>query len=162
MAGNAGPEHHYDISVRWTGNRGEGTASYRAYGRDHQIQAGGKPGIDGSSDPAFRGDASRYNPEELFLAAVSACHMLTYLHLCAGAGVVVTSYEDEAGGTMVEDADWGGRFSAIVLRPRISLAAAADRERAKALHADAHRLCFIASSLSVPVLHEPTIIEAAP
>jgi len=163
MTGRAGREHRYEIAVRWTGNRGEGTSSYRAYARDHRIEAGGKPAIDGSSDPAFRGDCGRYNPEELFVAAISACHMLMYLHLCADAGVVVTGYADEAEGTMVEDADGGGRFAAIVLKPRIGLAPGADRERATALHGEAHRLCFIANSLAVPVRHEPTfVIDGAP
>lgn len=157
----SGGAHHYDIRVRWTGNHGSGTASYRAYGRDHLIQAKGKPTVAGSSDPAFRGDPERYNPEELLLAAASACHMLTYLHLCADAGVVVTGYEDAATGTMVEDADGGGRFRDILLRPRITLAAGSDLERANALHEDAHRLCFIANSVSVPVSCEASYVEAA-
>ncbi len=155
-----GREHRYQTTVRWTGNRGQGTASYRAYGREHTVEVFGKSPIEGSSDPAFRGDPARYNPEELLVAAASACHMLMYLHLCADAGVVVTGYEDGAAGVMVEDADGGGRFRSIVLRPRITLAAGSDRERARTLHADAHRLCFIANSLSVPIACEPTFAEA--
>lgn len=156
-----GGTHHYDIRVRWTGNHGSGTASYRAYGRDHVIQAEGKPTVAGSADPAFRGDPERYNPEELLLAAASACHMLTYLHLCANAGVVVTGYEDAATGTMIEDADDGGRFGDILLRPRIALARSADRDRANALHKEAHRLCFIANSVSAPISCEASYVETA-
>ena len=97
-------QHDYAVTVTWTGNRGRGTADYRAYERAHEISAPGKPAIPGSSDPSFRGDARRYNPEELPVAAVSSCHMLWYLHLCADAGVRVLAYTDKARGTMVEDA----------------------------------------------------------
>ncbi len=144
-------QHRYELRVSWTGNRGVGTADYRAYDRDHRITATDKPAIEGSADPAFRGDPRRYNPEELLLAAASACHMLAYLHLCAVAGVTVIAYEDDPLGTMVESADGGGGFTSVLLRPRVRLAAGADRDRAAALHEDAHRLCFIANSLKVPV-----------
>ncbi|BDA85823.1 hypothetical protein Sa4125_33650 [Aureimonas sp. SA4125] len=90
--------HRYASHVRWTGNRGSGTSSYTAYGRAHEIAAAGKPVIPGSSDPAFRGDPDRWNPEELLLASLSACHQLWYLHLCARDGIVVTAYEDKAEG----------------------------------------------------------------
>ena len=152
--------HTYEVRVRWTGNRGTGTSGYRNYGRDHLIEAGTKPAIEGSSDPAFRGDAERYNPEELLVASVSACHMLWYLHLCATAGITVTGYEDDPLGTMAEDAD-GGRFTSVVLRPRIALSAGADRERASALHAEAHRKCFIANSVTFPIECEPIFITEA-
>src|SRR5512134_3003460 len=135
-----GRTHSYEVRVRWTGNRGTGTSGYRDYGRDHLIEAGTKPAIEGSSDPAFRGDAQRYNPEELLVASVSACHMLWYLHLCAAASVAVTGY-----------ADGSGRFTGVVLRPRITLSAGADRDRATALHAEAHRSCFIANSVTFPI-----------
>jgi organic hydroperoxide reductase OsmC/OhrA len=147
--------HRYDLRVTWTGNRGAGTSNYRAYERDHRIEAVGKPVLEGSSDPAFRGDPRRYNPEELLLAAASACHMLAYLHLCAASGVTVIGYEDDPVGTMVETADGGGHFTRILLRPRVRLAAGADRERAVALHEDAHRMCFIANSLKSPVECRP-------
>ena len=101
----------------WTGNRGEGTASYRGYGRDHVLSVKDKPEIPGSSDPSFRGDPQRYNPEELLVASLSSCHMLWYLHLCAVSGVVVVDYRDEAGGTMEETADGGGFFREVVLKP---------------------------------------------
>lgn len=159
-AGREGREHRYETTVRWTGNRGQGTASYRAYGREHTVEVAGKSPIEGSSDPAFRGDPTRHNPEELLVAAASACHMLMYLHLCADAGVVVTGYEDGATGVMVEDPGGGGRFRSIVLRPRITLSTGSDQDRARALHGDAHRLCFIANSLSVPIACEPTFFEA--
>ena len=153
--------HTYEVGVRWTGNRGTGTSGYRDYGRDHLIEAGTKPAIEGSSDPAFRGDAERYNPEELLVASVSACHMLWYLHLCATAGITVTGYEDYPLGTMSENADGSGRFTSVVLRPRIALSAGADRERASALHAEAHRACFIANSVTFPIECEPMFITEA-
>jgi organic hydroperoxide reductase OsmC/OhrA len=152
-------EHHYAISVKWTGNLGSGTSGYRDYRRDHEIAATGKPAIPGSSDPVFRGDASRYNPEDLLVASLSACHMLWYLHLCADAGIRVTEYQDDATGRMVETADGGGRFAEVTLQPQITVSRGADRELAMRLHDRAHHLCFIANSVNFPVTCRPEIRE---
>ena len=149
--------HDYDVSVAWTGNRGAGTSEYRGYDRDHEVHANGRAAIAASSDPAFRGDPGRWNPELELTAALSQCHMLWYLHLCAAAGVTVTSYADEAHGVMAEDADGGGRFTEVVLRPRVTVASADMIETATALHAGANAKCFIASSVNFPVRHEPVI-----
>lgn len=154
----AGREHRYALTVTWEGNRGSGTATYRAYGREYRIEAPGKPAIPGSSDPAFRGDPARWSPEDLLVASLAACHKLWYLHLCAEAGVVVTAYEDHAEGEMVEEPDGGGRFRRVTLRPRVTVAPGADLARAHALHAAAHEKCFIARSVSFPVQHEPEIV----
>ena len=158
----AGREHRYQVTVEWTGNTGTGTAGYRTYERRHEISApkAPKPPIPGSSDPAFRGDGARWNPEELLVASLSACHQLWYLHLCADAGVVVTAYVDRAEGTMVEDATGAGQFTRVVLRPAVTVAAGADVARARALHHDAHAMCYIARSVSFPVEHEPEIRTA--
>jgi organic hydroperoxide reductase OsmC/OhrA len=152
-----GREHKYQVTVRWTGNQGQGTTSYEAYARDHEISAGcpGKAVIFGSSDPAFRGDLARWNPEELFIAAVSACHKLSYLHLCATAGVIVIEYVDRASGIMLESADGSGHFTSVSLRPEIVLSRPLDLEKARALHHDAHEKCFIANSIKTPVTVEP-------
>ena len=149
-------EHGYTVTIEWTGNRGDGTASYRAYDRTHEITASSKPPIPGSSDPAFRGDAARYNPEDLLVASLSACHMLTYLHLCSAAGVNVSAYVDDARGTMVENGSGGGRFTEVVLRPRVTISAG-DAPVARELHHQAHDLCFIASSVNFPVRCEPEL-----
>jgi organic hydroperoxide reductase OsmC/OhrA len=149
--------HTYDVSVTWTGNRGTGTSGYRDYDRAHEVHANGPAPIAASSDPAFRGDPGRWNPELELTAALSQCHMLWFLHLCADAGVTVTSYADEAHGCMAEDADGGGRFTEVVLRPRVTVASAGMIEAATALHAEAHAKCFIASSVGFPVRHEPVI-----
>lgn len=154
--------HRYIATVEWTGNLGQGTADYRAYSRDHVIRADGKPELAGSSDPAFRGDATRWNPEDLLVASLSSCHMLWYLHLCSAAGVVVLAYRDAAEGTMAQDAGGGGRFVGIVLRPVARLAPGADVARALALHEEAHRLCFIANSVNFPVTVEPRSETASP
>jgi organic hydroperoxide reductase OsmC/OhrA len=151
--------HTYRPVVEWTGNVGGGTSDYRAYERAHVIHSPGKDDILGSSDPAFRGDATRWNPEDLFVAAVSACHQLWYLHLCADAGVVVLAYRDEPVGTMVEEADGSGRFASIVLRPTVGIAADSDAVKAMALHHDAHAKCFIANSVSCPVSVEPSVTK---
>jgi len=157
----SGRSHRYRVTVTWTGNRGDGTASFRGYGRDHAITAQGKPPIAGSSDPAFRGDPARWNPEELLVASLSACHKLWYLGLCAQAGVVVTAYEDEVEGEMAEEAGGAGQFTAVTLRPRVTIAAGSDAALALALHHKAHAMCFIARSVNFPVGCEPTVAAAA-
>jgi organic hydroperoxide reductase OsmC/OhrA len=149
-------EHKYQISVLWTGNRGTGTSGYRAYGRDHTIRAEGKPDILGSSDAAFLGDAARWNPEDLLVAAVSACHKLWYLHLCSDAGIAVLNYFGAAEGTMV-DGQHTGQFTQIVLRPHVTIRATDDRGLAERLHHTAHERCYIANSVNFPILCEPTV-----
>jgi organic hydroperoxide reductase OsmC/OhrA len=151
-------QHRYDVSVAWTGNRGCGTSGYRDYGREHEVSADGRPAIAGSSDRVFRGDPGRWNPELELTAALSQCHLLSYLHVCALAGVVVVGYADDAYGVMAETADGGGRFVEVVLRPRVTVAAAEMTEAALRLHEDASAKCFIASSVNFPVRHEPVIL----
>jgi organic hydroperoxide reductase OsmC/OhrA len=152
-------EHRYAAIVEWTGNRGTGTSAYAAYDRAHEIRIPGKPAILGSSDPAFRGDPSRYNPEDLLVASLATCHMLWYLHLCSTAGIVVTAYLDRAEGTMQEDPDGSGRFTAVLLKPDVTVKRGADLAKARDLHHAAHEMCFIANSMNFPVSHEPTIRE---
>ena len=147
--------HRYETTVTWTGNTGTGTSGYRNYERAHEVAVDGKPPIPGSSDPAFRGDAARWNPEELLVASLSQCHMLWFLHLCATNGVVVTEYHDHAAGTMAETPDGGGQFQQVVLRPQVSFAEPEHADRARPLHERAHELCFIASSVNFPVHCEP-------
>jgi organic hydroperoxide reductase OsmC/OhrA len=150
--------HRYEIALEWQGNRGTGTSGYRDYGRTHEVRAAGKPAIPASSDAVFRGDPERWNPEELLVAALSQCHLLTYLHMAAVAGVVVTAYADAAEGTMVEEDDGGGQFTQVILRPQIVVADESMVERAMALHADAEAKCFVARSVNFPVHHEPTVL----
>lgn len=153
----ASKRHTYRVTVEWTGNRGSGTSSYGAYGREHVISAGAKPSIAGSSDAAFRGDAARWNPEDLLLASISTCHKLWYLHLCATSGIAVVGYRDEAEATMLEDADGSGRFVSAVLRPHVVIRAGGDTGAAARLHHEAHRYCFVANSVNFPVACEPVI-----
>jgi len=150
--------HHYEVEVTWTGNTGEGTGSYKGFERAHDVTAGGKAPIAGSADPAFRGVADRWNPEEMLVAAVSQCHMLWYLHLCVGAGIVVTAYTDRPRGTMVENADASGAFSEVVLRPRMTITDPGRAEEAVKLHERAHEMCFIANSVAFPIRHEPEVV----
>lgn len=149
--------HSYATELVWTGNRGEGTSAYRAYDRAYEISVSGKPVIPGSSDPHFRGDATRYNPEELLVASLSACHMLWFLHLCAEAGIRVERYTDAATGRMQETADGGGHFAEVVLHPAVSIAGHSEPARIDALHERAHELCFIAQSVNFPVRYEATL-----
>ena len=150
--------HRYDLMVSWTGDRGTGTSGYRAYGRDHLVTADGRPLLEGSADPVFFGDKTRWNPELELVAALAQCHLLSYLHVCAAAGVVVTAYEDAPYGVMAETADGGGHFTEVVLRPRVTVAAPDMVEKAVALHQEAHERCFIASSVNFPVKHEAVVL----
>lgn len=154
----SGREHHYEVAVRWTGNTGTGTSGYRDYGRDHDLLAPGKPVILASADPAFRGQPERWNSEELLVAALSECHMLTYLSLCARERLVVIAYEDNATGTMTEERGDSGRFTEVVLAPVVTIADPAKAERATELHHEAGKGCFIANSVNFPVRHSPTIV----
>jgi len=151
-------DHHYNVRLEWTGNTGVGTPSYAGYERAYMLRVNGKPAIMGSSDPVFRGDAARWNPADLLVASLSACHHLWYLHLCADAGVCVIAYSDDASGVEAENEDGSGQFTAVVLRPTVTITGASDREKAKSLHHDAASFCFIARSMNFPVGHEPTII----
>jgi organic hydroperoxide reductase OsmC/OhrA len=153
-------KHSYEIALEWRGNRGTGTSGYRDYGRNHVVSAHGKAAIDGSADRAFHGDLDRWNPEELLLAALSQCHMLSYLHVAASHGVVVTAYTDAATGVMEQTADGGGRFISATLRPIVTIGGGTAQE-ALALHEEASRKCFIAASVNFPVEHEPTTIVAS-
>lgn len=150
-------EHRYSVRTEWTGDRGSGTSGYRDYDRSVTIRVEGKPDLLASSDKPFRGDASRWNPEDLLVAALSECHLLSYLHACVGAGVVVLAYEDDATGLMVEDGRGGGAFREVVLRPQVTVADASMVDAARAAHAQANEWCFIANSVSFPVRHEPGI-----
>ena len=155
-----GLAHHYAIELVWTGNRGTGTSGYKAYGRDHILSAGGKHDIAGSSDRPFHGDADRRNPEEMLLSALSQCHLLSYLHVAASAGVVVTDYRDDAIGTMEQKDNGGGHFTSVTLRPTVTVADAEMVQQALSLHHDASEKCFIAASVNFPVRHEPQVVVA--
>lgn len=156
-----GHAHHYALTLSWTGNRGRGTADYKAYGRDHEITANGPPMLPGSADPAFRGDSSRWNPEQLLLASLSACHQLWFLHLCADAGLCVTGYQDHPTATMRETTDGAGQFIEVTLNPIVTLAQGTNTSLAHTLHKTAHAKCFIARSVNFPVHCNPTASNAA-
>ncbi|MGO4147540.1 OsmC family protein [Paenarthrobacter sp. YAF11_1] len=154
-------EHHYALTVRWTGNLGEGTAGYRAYSRDHDVEIPGLPILQGSADPTFHGDRSRYNPEQLLLAALSQCHMLSFLHVAVKHGVVVTGYEDSAEGLMKLNRDGSGQFESVTLKPHVTIADPGHAALMPQLHHEANQVCFIARSVNFPVLHEPSTTPAA-
>ncbi|GAA1529416.1 organic hydroperoxide reductase OsmC/OhrA [Microbacterium ginsengiterrae] len=153
-------EHHYALTATWEGDRGTGTSGYRDYARDVRLSVEGKPDVLASADKPFRGDPTRWNPEDLLLAALSECHLLSYLHACVTAGVVVVSYRDRATGTMIEDGRSGGAFSDVLLRPEVVVAEASMIEPAQRAHEEAHRMCFIANSVNFPVRHEAVVTAA--
>lgn len=147
--------HNYKIELEWSGNLGTGTSTYTAYSRDFHLSVKDKPVIQGSSDPTFRGNPKRYNPEEMLLAALASCHMLWYLHLCAESGIVVTEYSDYAEGVMMEGNDGVGHFVEVTLYPKIKLTNASHIELALELHHKANKFCYIANSCNFPVKHLP-------
>ncbi|NJC22503.1 organic hydroperoxide reductase OsmC/OhrA [Arthrobacter pigmenti] len=151
-------EHHYRVDVVWTGNRGEGTTSYRSYSRDHEVSSAGVPTIEGSADPTFHGNAARWNPEQLLLAALSQCHMLSYLHMAAKHDVVVVGYQDAAEGVMRLNPDGSGEFVSVTLKPRVTIQGATGKHTAQSIHHDAAAACFIGRSVNFPVRHEPVVL----
>ncbi|HCS60663.1 MAG TPA: peroxiredoxin [Microbacterium sp.] len=153
-------EHNYSLTATWTGNTGTGTSGYRDYSRDVTIRVEGKPELLASADKPFRGDSARWNPEDLLIASLSECHLLSYLHACVVAGVVVVSYRDNATGVMTEDGKSGGAFTDVLLRPEVVVAEASMIEAAERAHNDAHRMCFIANSVNFPVRHEATVTSS--
>lgn len=148
-------DHHYALELTWQGNRGTGTSGYRDYGRQVLLRADGKPELLGSADPTFRGDADRWNPEELLVAALSQCHLLSYLHSAVNHGITVVAYEDSPVGTMAQVGQ-GGRFTEVVLRPRVTITDPEQVALAREIHHEASENCFIAASVGFPVRHEPT------
>ncbi|MET4588591.1 OsmC family protein [Arthrobacter sp. 754] len=153
-------EHRYSLTVQWTGNLGEGTSSYRGYSRDHDVLIPGLPVLPGSADPTFHGDRDRYNPEQLLLAALAQCHMLSFLHVAVRHGVVVTDYRDEATGTLHLNRDGSGQFESVTLHPHVTLADPEHVAVAEQLHREANQVCFIARSVNFPVRHEPVTLTA--
>lgn len=151
-------EHQYKTAVTWTGNKGSGTMDYRSYDRNYVISIAQKPDIAGSSDSAFLGDKNKHNPEDLLVSSLSSCHMLWYLHLCSQNDIIVMDYQDNAVGTMIENADGSGYFSEVTLNPVVTITRAADQEKANALHEQAHKMCFIANSCNFPVKCAPGFV----
>jgi organic hydroperoxide reductase OsmC/OhrA len=151
--------HQYHAQIAWTGAGDKGTKNYKSYDRLYDVNIEGKPTMAGSSDPAFRGDPARHNPEDMLVTSVSSCHMLWYLHICSVSGVVVTSYVDNAVGVMAEVADGSGYFTKITLKPKITITTTSDMAKAKETHAKANKMCFIANTLNCPVEHEPIITQ---
>ena len=151
-------QHQYNLTIKWTGNTGTGTKDYRSYDRDYTIYAENKAEILSSADPTFRGDNTKYNPEELLVASLSGCHMLSYLHLCAVAGIVVVEYSDNATGMMKQTSDGGGHFTEVTLYPQVVITDETMIDQANALHHKASKLCFIANSCNFPVHHKPNCV----
>ncbi len=148
-------QHKYTLKITWAGNTGSGTKDYRSYNRNHTISAENKPTLLCSADPSFRGDNTRYNPEELLVASLSGCHMLSYLHLCANAGIVVVQYTDAATGIMEQTPDGGGHFTEVTLHPEVIVTSESMIDKANELHHKANQLCFIANSCNFPIHHKP-------
>jgi organic hydroperoxide reductase OsmC/OhrA len=152
-------QQNYSATIKWTGNNGTGTDHYKNYERSHQISIDNKVAISCSADPAFRGDKTKHNPEDLLVSSISACHMLFYLHLCAEAGVVVTAYTDNVTGIMIETPNGGGHFTEVTLNPTVTVTNESMIDKANELHKKANELCFIANSMNFPVKHDPLAVS---
>lgn len=148
--------HHFACRTVWTGAAQGPTRDYDTYSRTYEVAIAGKPTLTGSSAGEFKGDESKHNPEDLLVIALSTCHMLSYLALAARAGIAVSAYVDETEGTMAIK-DRRLRFTDVLLKPRVTVAAGTDLKQAEALHEKAHEICFIANSVNFPVRHEPVI-----
>src|SRR5690554_3880393 len=147
-------KHNYKLTVKWTGNTGTGTSGYKDFERSHLILIKDKVELLCSSDPVFRGDKTKHNPEDLLLASISACHMLFFLHLCSVEGIIVTAYMDNATGIMTETANGGGKFTEVTLNPTVTITDSSMVQKANELHKKANELCFVANSLNFPVYHK--------
>lgn len=156
MAGTHG-KHEYKARLVWEGDPREGTATYAGYSRRFRVAIDGKPDLVGTADAAFRGEADKHNPEDLFLAAIAGCHMLSYLAICALKKVRVVGYEDQVTATLTVQPSGAGKFDEVTLHPRVRVAEAKDVELARQLHHKAHEMCFIANSCSVPIRHEASV-----
>ena len=150
-------KHDFPAKIVWTGNRGTGTSTYKAYDRTWDMAVEGKAVVHCSNDPLLGGDATKYNPEDMLIASVASCHMLWYLHLCSQSGVTVIAYEDEPIGIGESEPDGTGRFLEAVLKPRITITSDSNAEKAVSLHDEVHKYCFIARSINFPVRHEPRV-----
>jgi organic hydroperoxide reductase OsmC/OhrA len=148
-------EHHYKLTTTWNGNKGTGTSRVDAYDRGHTIKIGNKPELLLTTDDAVHGDKSKLNPEDLLVAAISSCHMLSYLYLCAKSRIVILDYSDHVTGTMIENPKGGGQFKEVILNPEFTVQDASMADRAIALHEKAHEICFIAQSVNFDVLNRP-------
>ncbi|MGZ3865085.1 MAG: OsmC family protein [Bacteroidia bacterium] len=151
-------EHHYTANIVWTGNKGEGTKTYTSYDRNYTISIANKPDINGSADIPFRGDGTKYNPEDFLLCSLSTCHMLWFLHFCADNGIVVTDYKDNPKGTMIQKESGGGHFTEVILNPVVTITDSSKTELANSLHTKANEKCFIANSCNFPIKHNPTCV----
>jgi len=152
--------HEFACRLVWTGAAKGGTTNYETYSRECRVDFAGKPSLRGSAAAVFRGDPTLSNPEDLLVASLSMCHFLSYVALCARKGVNVISYEDDAWGKM-ERVEKSFKFTDVLLKPRVTIAAGSDAEKARALHEDAHAECFIAASVNFPVRHEPIVTVMA-
>lgn len=155
-------QHTYNLAIQWTGNTGKGTENYLSYERSHSVLINNKKNILCSSDPSFRGDETKHNPEELFLASIASCHMLWYLHLCSEAGIVVVDYSDKASGIMHENADGSGQFSEVTLHPLVTITDESKIDLANELHQKANQMCFIANSCNFKIRHKPNCTSFKP
>lgn len=157
--------HDYVARIAWQRAEGEAFTDNR-YSRRHRIAFDGGTAIDGSSSPSVVplpfSDPKAVDPEELFVASLSSCHMLWFLSLAAGQGFRVECYEDDAVGTMARRADGRTAMTVVTLRPKVAFdpAAAPDAAAFDALHHRAHERCFIANSVTTDVRCEPTQVKA--
>jgi organic hydroperoxide reductase OsmC/OhrA len=152
-------EYIYRLETVWVGAAKTTSFTYESYSREYQINIAGKTSLIASADPHFRGDSHLYNPEDLLVASLSGCHMLSYLALCSRSRIKIFAYRDNAVGKMTKrDGKIG--FLEVILYPQVQIESADSLDKAIKLHQQAHRECFIANSVNFPVLNRPVVSVA--
>jgi organic hydroperoxide reductase OsmC/OhrA len=148
------PTHQFEGRLAWRPG-GEGSAA-----GNHRVEFPGRPALELSGAPQYRGDGTKLNPEELLAASLASCQLLTYLAMAPRAGLTVLAYDDAPVATLAI-VEKKMRVSEILLRPRITIPAGADADAARALVDRAHESCFIGLSLACAVRIEPEIVRGS-
>ncbi len=122
-------------------------------GKTHQVFIDDKSPLTVSAAKAFKGDETKYNPEDLLLSALASCHMMSYFYVCAQNGIELIDYKDEAVGVLELKADGSGAFTSVVLNPVVTISKSEMIDKAVSLHKEAHSICFIAHPCNVLISH---------
>ena len=151
-------EHHYKLKVNWYGATDAGNENLRTYDRSHSVSLEGKPELHLTTDDGTVGDQSKLNPEELLVSAVASCHMLSFLYLCSRKKIVITSYEDNATGLLIERSKGKSGIEEVVLNPVFTVADDSMKEKAVEMHHTAHDFCYIANSVNFEIKCNPVCL----
>ena len=153
-------EKEFKVLTKWSSINKEDSLNTFSNLKTHRTYIENKEPLIISADKSFKGDKTKHNPEDLFLSALSSCHMMSYMYLCDKNNISLLNYTDEALGTLLVNEDGSGSFNSIVLYPIVTILDKNKIDLALSLHKEANRLCFIANSCKVPIVHKPQILIA--